>query len=126
MAFPAFPTQAARLFHRAIAERYLRRHRQAQGGALLRAAVVGQFRRHDRKRCAIWRDAVACAVMSSFITAADAKAIDKAFREYKDAEQALHKAFLHRRPIEEIDTDIRTFQEKDASWASLREKFYQR
>jgi hypothetical protein len=64
--------------------------------------------------------------MSLFITAADAKAIDKAFREYKDAEQALHKAFLHLRPIEEIDTDIRTFQEKDATWASLRDKFYQR
>ena len=94
--------------------------------ALLLAAVVGQFRRHDRKRCAIWRDAVACAVMSLFITPADAKAIDKAFREYKDAEQALHKAFLYRRPIEEIGSDIRTFQEKDASWASLREKFYQR
>jgi len=94
--------------------------------ALLRAAVVGQFRRHARKRCAIWRDAVACAVMSSFITPADAKAIDKAFREYKDAEQALHKAFLYRRPIEEIGSDILTFQEKDASWASLREKFYQR
>src|SRR6266481_2160375 len=45
----------------------------------------------------------------------DAKAIDKAFREYKDAEQALHKAFLYRRPIEEIGSDIRTFQEKDAS-----------
>ena len=64
--------------------------------------------------------------MSSFITPADAKAIDKAFREYKDAEQALHKAFLYRRPIEEIGSDIRTFQEKDASWASLREKFYQK
>ena len=63
--------------------------------ALLRAAVVGQFRRLARKRCAIWRDAVAWAVMSSFITPADAKAIDKAFREYKDAEQALHKAFLY-------------------------------
>ena len=60
------------------------------------------------------------------LTPADAKAIDKAFREYKDAEQALHKAFLYRRPIEEIGSDIRTFQEKDASWASLREKFYQR
>src|SRR6516164_9350707 len=67
--------------------------------ALLLATVVGQFRRLDRKRCAIWRDAVACAVMSSFITPAEAKAIDKAFREYKDAEQALHKAFLYRRPI---------------------------
>jgi hypothetical protein len=43
--------------------------------------------------------------MSLFITAADAKAIDKAFREYKEAEQALHKAFLHLRPIEEIDTE---------------------
>ena len=64
--------------------------------------------------------------MSSFITPAEAKAIDKAFREYKDAEQALYKAFLYRRPIEEIGSDIRTFQEKDASWASLREKFYQR
>ena len=64
--------------------------------------------------------------MSLFIKPADAKAIDKAFREYKDAEQALHKAFLYRRPIEEIGNDIRTFQEKDASWASLREKFYQR
>jgi hypothetical protein len=64
--------------------------------------------------------------MSLFITIADAKAIDKAFREYKEAEQALHKAFLHRRPIEEIDSDIRAFQEKDASWASLRDKFYQR
>ena len=60
------------------------------------------------------------------LTPADAKAIDKAFREYKDAEQALHKAFLYRRPIEEIGSDIRTFQEKDASWASLRKKFYQR
>ena len=98
----------------------------AGGTALLRAAVVGQFRRLARKRCAIRRDAVACAVMSLFITPADAKAIDKAFREYKDAEQALHKAFLYRRPIEEIGSDIRTFQEKDASWASLREKFYQR
>jgi len=101
-------------------------HSQAHEGCASLAAVVGQFRRHDRKRCAIWRDAVACAVMSSFITPADAKAIDKAFREYKDAEQALHKAFLYRRPIEEIGSDIRTFQEKDASWASLREKFYQR
>ena len=42
--------------------------------------------------------------MSLFITPADAKAIDKAFREYKDAEQALHKAFLYRRPMEEIGT----------------------
>jgi hypothetical protein len=64
--------------------------------------------------------------MSSFITPADAKAIDKAFREYKDAERALHEAFVYRRPIEEIGNDIRTFQEKDASWASLRDKFYQR
>ena len=33
--------------------------------------------------------------MSSFLTPADAKTIDKAFREYKDAEQALHEAFLY-------------------------------
>ena len=64
--------------------------------------------------------------MSSVITPADAKAIDKAFREYKDAEQALHEAFLYGRSIEEIGSDIRTFQEKDASWASLRDKFYRR
>ena len=64
--------------------------------------------------------------MSSFLTPADAKAIDKAFREYKDAELALHKAFLYRRPIEEIGNDIRIFQEKDACWACLRDKFYQR
>jgi hypothetical protein len=64
--------------------------------------------------------------MSSYNTPSDAKAIDKAFREYKDAEKALHEAFLYRRPIEEIGSDIETFLEKDASWASLRDKFYQR
>jgi hypothetical protein len=63
--------------------------------------------------------------MSSIITPTEAKAIDKAFREYRDAEQALRKAFLYRRPIAEIGSEIRTFQEKDASWASLRDQFYQ-
>ena len=84
------PVPTVRSLNATLADTVRRRR-----AALLLAAVVGQFRRHDRKRCAIWRDAVACAVMSSFITPAEAKAIDKAFREYKDAEQALHKAFLY-------------------------------
>ena len=60
------------------------------------------------------------------ITAEDRIALDKAFYECKSAEQALHEAFLNRRPIEEIDSAIRTFKEKQTAWASLRDKFYHR
>jgi hypothetical protein len=63
---------------------------------------------------------------TSIISAEDRVALDKAFNECKSAEQALHEAFLNRRPIEEIDSASRMFQEKQAAWASLRDRFYHR
>jgi hypothetical protein len=65
--------------------------------------------------------------ISTFImTTEDRIALDKAFSECKSAEQVLHEAFLNRRPAEEIDSAIRTFQEKQTAWTSLRDKFYHR
>jgi len=63
---------------------------------------------------------------SPIMTPKDMAAVDEAFKEYKSAQQALYDAFRERKPTEEINTAIRTFQEKETAWSVLRDKFYER